>query len=193
MSSAPRHGGWRAGKPERGQFLLRREKNEMIIFCLILHVKLTLPLRRSSRTSQTLTSSKRRKFKNLSRSTRVGLLKLINTSEVGEGRERWGTGPDPARGKTGGTRGSCCRASREKANPRPGRGGKGCLGRKGESEPFGEGCKRPAGTRITRQHGSSGVGTGSEAKWGDGDGTHVLNGTRWAPGTLQTPPCSRCL
>lgn len=153
MSSVPRHGGWRAGTPERGQLLLRREKNEMIIFCLILHVKLTLPLRQSSRTSQTLTSSKRRKFKNLSRSSRVGLLKLINTSEVGEGQEGWGMGPDPARGKTGETRGS-----REKANPSQAGEERGIRGGKGSLSPLG----RAASNR--RAHGSQGN-VGSEG-WG---------------------------
>lgn len=82
-------------------------------------------------------------------------------------------GPDPARGKTGGSRGS-----RKKANPSQAGEERG-IGGKGESEPCGEGCKQPAGTRITRQRGIRGVGTGSEVKWGDRGGSHVLKaGTR---------------
>lgn len=76
----------------------KESEMRLLFFCLVLHINLTLPLRQSSRTSQTLAPSKRRKFKKLSCSTRVGLPKLINRSEVSEGRERRGnTGLIPRR------------------------------------------------------------------------------------------------
>jgi len=115
----------------------------LLCFCLVLHINLTLPLRQSLRTSQTLTSSKRRKFKKLSCSSRVGLLKLVNMNEVREGQERRGSmglilhraeKPSGAAGGTGTSRG---KANFLQARP--------AFGEKGWSEPFGEGDLGPAG------------------------------------------------
>lgn len=118
-------------------------KMRLLFFCLVLHINLTLPLRQSSRAAQTLTSSKRRKFK------KPKPFYQSQSPEAYKHEQGWsGAGeigkrcPDPVGRET---KPDCWRGPGQ-AGKREIPGSQACLGGEGSSEPSGEGDLSPAGT-----------------------------------------------